>query len=401
MLQNIKNLNNIITNQSLNIEKIFATRIWIFKNEKKNKDQFFIKKMKYLLKFFLRTFHASIFTKPLLMSPNSKKKSIFFIRKYSRIDIDRFSSCYENISDTTVCIFSKRNKKFDILTFFLSFFFLIRLRKSFLKILNKNEISFFSFFTFNILIEFLGDISDLIKIFPYFKKHDKLVSFQEMAPIENLICQIANIIGIKTFALQHAISAFSEEGTYEMRYPITAYLSTVCNHILCWGNFNKNIYEKYTNAKIFKLGKPILPEKKEFIDGVTIIFEDKFNLSTNKELLLISEILKKNGIFVSRWFKKGHNLIENVEGREGPLRRIVIGAKSSLLFELGFLEYEVYFTSQTNIKKYIPNTLIINDVNVLIKKNFSSKDYPHNFWKNFIECTGEESMRRYKNILFN
>tara|TARA_B110000027_G_C16112217_1_gene298303 strand:+ start:566 stop:1771 length:1206 start_codon:yes stop_codon:yes gene_type:complete len=401
MLQNIKNLNNIINNQSLNIEKMFATRIWIFKNEEKKKDQFFLKRIKNLLKFFLRVLYASIFTKPLLISPNTKKNSIFFIRKYSRTDIDRFTSFYENISDTTVCIFAKRDKKFDLFTFFLSIFFLIRLRKSFLKILNKNGISFFSFFTFNILIEFLGDISDILKIFPYLKKHDKLVSFQEMAPIENLICQIANIIGIKTFALQHAISAFSEEGTYEMRYPITAYLGTVCNHILCWGNFNKSIYEKYTNAKIFKLGKPILPEKKEFIDGVTIIFEDKFNLSTNKELLLISKNLKKNGIYVSRWFKKGHNLIKNIEGREGPLRRIVIGAKSSLLFELGYLGYEVYFTSQTNIKKYIPNTLIINDINTLIKKNFSSINYPHNFWKNFIECTGEESMKRYKNILFN
>ena len=138
-----------------------------------------------------------------------------------------------------------------------------------------------------------------------------------------------------------------------------------------WKNYLKNISDKNISDTIDSLSSMLEVdslEKKEFIDGVTIIFEDKFNLSTNKELLLISEILKKNGVFVSRWFKKGHNLIENIEGREGPLRRIVIGAKSSLLFELGFLEYEVYFTSQTNIKKYIPNTLIINDINVLIKK---------------------------------
>jgi len=31
----------------------------------------------------------------------------------------------------------------------------------------------------------------------------------------------------------------------------------------------------------------------------------------------------------------------------------------------------------------------------------SNKNYPHQIWKNFIECTGEESVLRYKNIVID
>lgn len=401
MFLNLKKINNIFVDSSINIEKIYATRIWIYKNNDDKLKKSISKNNLSLIKFFLRTLYISIFTQPLIIHPQSKIQSIFYIRKYSRPDLDKHSNYYENVENTTVCLFSKRIKKINIYNFFISIFFLIKFRKSFINILNKNDISLFSIISFDILIEFLGDLSDVIKIFPLLTKHQKVVSFQEMAPIENFVCQIANILEIKTYALQHAISAFSETGTYEVRYPIIAYLSTVCKNILCWGNFNKNIYEKYTNAKIFIVGKAMLPDKKEFLNGVTIIFEDRYSKQSNKELLMISEELIKNGITISRWFKKNHSLIKNIEGRDGPLRKTVIGTKSSLLFELGYLGHEVYFSKETNLKKEIPKNLIIDDLDLFLKKYLNNKNYPHNIWKNFIECTDKESVNRYRKILLN
>ncbi|MDC0951520.1 hypothetical protein OAR81_02135, partial [Candidatus Pelagibacter sp.] len=308
------------------------------------------------------------------------------------------SNYYENVDDTTVCIFSQRIKKFSIYNFFISIYFLIKFRKSLSKILSKNQINFFSIIAFEIFIELFDDLSDIIKIFPHLVKHSKLVSFQEMAPIENFICQIANIIGVKTFALQHAIYLFSQKGNYENRYSIMSYLNTVCKNILCWGNFNKNTYKKYTNAKIFKVGKAWLPDKKNFLDGVTIIFEDRDSKISNEELFSISNKLSEHGVPVSSWFKKGHSLIKDIDGRQGPLRKIVIGTKSSLLFELGYLGYQVYLTKQTIIKEQIPNSLIVEDINLFLK-NMSMRNYPHHIWKHFIECTGKESVARYKKIL--
>jgi hypothetical protein len=401
MFLNLKKINNIFNDSSINIEKIYATRIWIYKNNEDKLKKSISKNNLSLIKFFLRTLYISIFTHPLIIHPQSKIQSIFYIRKYSRHDLDKHSNYYENVENTTVCLFSKRIKKFNIYNFFLSIFFLIKFRKSFINILNKNNISLFSIISFDILIEFLSDLSDVIKIFPLLTKHQKVVSFQEMAPIENFICQIANIIGVKTFALQHAIYLFSQKGNFENRYSITSYLNTVCKNILCWGNFNKNTYKKYTNAKLFKVGKAWLPDKKNFLDGVTIIFEDRDSKISNEELFSISSKLSEHGVPVSSWFKKGHSLIKNIDGRQGPLRKIVIGTKSSLLFELGYLGYEVYFSKKTNLKKEIPKNLIIDDLDLFLKKYLNNKNYPHNIWKNFIECTDKESVNRYRKILLN
>ena len=318
-----------------------------------------------------------MFTSPQITFPRSKKQSIFYIRKYSRLDINKHSNYYENVDDTTVCIFSQRIKKFSIYNFFISIYFLIKFRKSLSKILSKNQINFFSIIAFEIFIELFDDLSDIIKIFPHLVKHSKLVSFQEMAPIENFICQIANIIGVKTFALQHAIYLFSQKGNYENRYSIMSYLNTVCKNILCWGNFNKNTYKKYTNAKIFKVGKAWLPDKKNFLDGVTIIFEDRDSKISNEELFSISNKLSEHGVPVSSWFKKGHSLIKDIDGRQGPLRKIVIGTKSSLLFELGYLGYQVYLTKQTIIKEQIPNSLIVEDKSILKKYVYEELSTPY------------------------
>ena len=79
---------------------------------------------------------------------------------------------------------------------------------------------------------------------------------------------------------------------------------------------------------------------------------------------------------------------------------IVIGTKSSLLFELGYLGHEVYFSKENKSKKEIPKNLIIDDLDLFLKKYLNNKNYPTlNIWKHFIECTDKESVNRYKKIL--
>ena len=55
-------------------------------------------------------------------------------------------------------------------------------------------------------------ISDAVKVYPILLKHSKLVSFQEMVPEENILCQLANLRNIETFALEHAIGIYKNEG---------------------------------------------------------------------------------------------------------------------------------------------------------------------------------------------
>jgi hypothetical protein len=395
----LRKIDHIFSNKMLDLEKIFKVNLWIFANNEDNNKKTFFKNFISLSSLLLKTVYLSIFSNPLIIFPKSKKLSIFYIRAHSRPDLDKHSQCYENIEDTTVCIFSKRTKKVDIVTIFFCIFLLIKFKNIWLKTLNDNHVNLFGMTGFKIFTHFFGALSDVLKVFPHLMKHSKLVSFQEMVLVENLICQIANISNIKTFALQHSLSAYSEKDSYELRYPVTSYLNSVCKNILCWGNYNKFIFKKHVNSKIFVIGKPTLPDEKIFLEGVTIIFENLEFHNTNQKLLSISKSLIDIGISVSRWFKPNNPVIKDVIGRDGPLRKVIIGGNSSLLVELGYLGGRVFVTNESNIRNELPDDLILENSNEISRKFFSPNKYPHDVWKNFIDCSDKECVIRYKNIV--
>ena len=148
------------------------------------------------------------------------------------------------------------------------------------------------------------------------------------------------------------------------------------------------------------MGKASLPEENPILEGATFIFENKEYHSSNNKLLSLSYDLIDTGIPTSNWFKPGNILIDGKVTRDGPLRKIVVGSNSSMLVELGYLGFNVFVIDESNIKNKLPKNLIVSDIDTLLKNSKSIENYQYHIWKNFIECTGEECVKRYKNILF-
>ena len=67
-----------------------------------------------------------------------------------------------------------------------------------------------------------------------------------------------------------------------------------------------------------------------------------------------------------------------------------------MLVELGYLGFNVFVIEKSNIKNKLPKNLIVSDIDTVLKKSKSLENYQHHIWKNFIECTGEECVKRYK-----
>jgi hypothetical protein len=402
MFSNIKKINHTFSSKSLNFSKILGEHLFNLANQDKKNFPKLFRRIILLTKAFLRAVYNSIFTTPIIIFPKTQNPSIFYIRAHSGLSVDKHSQYYENVDGTTVCIFKKRRVEIDIFTFFYCFIFLFTSRKSWLEDFNFYGVKFFTINGLKSFVHLFDSFSDALKISPLLLTHSKLVSFQDHVAVENILCQIANMNNIKTFALQHALDSYKEDGPFELRRNISTYSNSVCKNIFVWGNYSKNIFKKHTDAKIFITGRPGLLNEESFSDGVVIIFENKnYYGDTNFKLLKISSHLIDLGIPVSRWFKPGHVLIKNCDVRDGPLRKIVIGSNSSLCYELGFLGFQVLLIEDAIIKESLPDSLILNNIDIIAKKYKSLENYPHDFWKYFIECSGNETVTRYKNVIMN
>ena len=386
----------------LNFNKILGYDIAVLKGLKNKKNNYFFFnfiQLCILFKNLLGTIFRSIFTYPHIRY--SKNKKIFYIRSQSISYLIPHSSSYEKIDGTTVCLISKRVKKINLRAFFYGVYLIFKLKKSWIKVLNNNGINFFSVNGLKISLILFNSLSDSIKIFPLLSKYSKIVSFQEGCQVENMICQLSNLINIKTFALEHGMGAFKLKGPYWQRIPLRAYLSSVCKNVLCWGKFSKSLFKKYTNANVYIIGKSSLPKKTKNLNGVTIIFQHKNWEVANKKLLDIGKNLEKINIPVSYWFKGENFLEKNDKTRTGPLRKIVLGNSSNLLAELGYLGSRVYLLKNSVFLEFLNNNLILLKIEKVKSQYFSKKKYPKHIWKSFIECTGNESIKRYKKIVLN
>jgi len=402
MLSNLKNKFFIFSNTKIDFKKVLSGEIWSNINDTRNNFKL-SKRLIILLKQFLRAIYNSIVTTPIIKSSKLSKPYIFFIRKHSRNNIDLHTKYFENIDNTTTCVFKNRKIKIDFSTIFFCIFFLIKFRKFWLSSFQSYRLNFLSIVGLKIFIDLFESMSDSIKVLPILMKHEKLVSFQDHVMVENIICQIANKNLITTFGLQHAIGLYKENSSeFDNRYQAAStYKPTVTQNLLVWGEYNKNIFKKFTNAKIFIIGKPDMPVIETPLDGVTLIFQDKIFKNNNAQLFEIYNYLKNCNVPTSLWFKPGHVMIKNCQVREGPLRKIVIGVTSSLCFELGFLGLQVFILKSKSVENLMPESLMLNDLDLIANNYKKLENYPHNLWKNFIECSSDESIKRYKNIVVN
>ncbi len=399
MIKKLIELNRNFLIKKFDFNKMLCEQLWIAGNQNQKDRIKLLKGIALFFKYLFKTILDSFLRSPIIKFQNPSKDSILFIRKYSRPSIDNHTKYYENIDGTTVCVLTKKKIKIDPLTFFYCIFFIVKFRKYWLESYNFYGVKFFSLEGLRIFIYFFDSLSDSIKVLPTLLKHSKLVSFQDHVMSENILCQIANMNEIETFSLQHALAAYSNKSTFIDRYSTqVTYVPTVCKNILVWGEYNKNIFRKFTDKKIFIIGKPDLPNEKPTLDGVTLIFQDKVYEEGNTELLKIYKNLTEHKVPVSRWFKPGHILIENSPVRDGPLRKIVVGTNSSLCFELGILGFQVFLLEQAHVSEALPHDLILRDASQIIKNYKSLENYPHNFWKFFIDCHSEECMSRYKAV---
>ena len=311
----------------LDVNKVLSQNIWSIKNQRNQRKNIIL-----ISKHLIKSFYESFFFEPIIYNLTTKDSLIFYMRTYTRPDVDAYSRCYESLNKTTLCIFANKIKKINLRNFLNSFYCMWKLRSSLSKILQNNSIKLFSCDGIELFTNLYISVSNSQKVFKVLLKHSKLVSFQEMVPTENMICQIANINKLETYALEQGIGFYKHHGEYWEKFPITQYLNSVCKFILCWGEFSKNIFDQHTNAKKYIIGKAYLPKIDKIEDGLTFIFQNKDCTSANEKLMDLSNLFEKNDVKTSRWFKKnGDIVIKNSVGRDGPLREIVVGCSSNLL----------------------------------------------------------------------
>lgn len=388
--------------EKLNFNKILCYDIAVFKglnnSKKKILDLKNISHFYLLPKFLLGTLFKMLFTFPIVKYSNKKK--IFYLRSQSIPHMLGHTKVYEKLNDTTVCIFTKRIKKISLINIFQSIYIFFILRKNWAKTLNKNGIKIISIDGLYISISLLSSFSDAIKIFPIMHNYSKVVSFQEICKVENILCQLANFYNLDTFALEHGVGTFKLKNLDWQKVPLSTYTSSVCKNILCWGKFSKSIFSKFTNAKVHVIGKAKI-SKKKYVNGVTIIFHHQNWKAENKKLFKIAQILKKADIPVSYWFKSKNLLNEKKNNRVGPLSKIIIGNSSNFLLELGYLGFEVFLLKGSVFLNFLKDNSIQAKIKNIKNHYFYKKKYPKYIWKNFIECTSKESVKRYRRLVLN
>ena len=112
----MKKINYIFCNDLIDFKKVIGVKLWVAANKEKDINIKIFDKIILLFKLFLRTIYNSVFSTPSIKFPENKIFSIFYIRAYSRPDLDKHSSYYENIDSTSVCIFKKRKINIDLLS---------------------------------------------------------------------------------------------------------------------------------------------------------------------------------------------------------------------------------------------------------------------------------------------
>jgi hypothetical protein len=380
---------------NIDVEKALLVYLWTYSKHEYHR----IKTISFINSRIIGTFRKSLFSRPVLAIPKNTSHYIFYIRTYTRSDLDEHSNVYESAcTNTLVCSLFNRERTLDACSLLKAFLVLLAKQSELLESLHSHQISLRSQKGLCILLTLLDALSESFKILPCISRSSKLVSFQEMVPAENILCQIANSFKIPTYSLQHSIGAYN--GVYSSKSSLTNpphFMSSVCKNILVWGDYTKRCFKRFTDSEIHCIGKPVLPQANSYASGITFIYDsdDEFN----NHLLEYSVIMKKKGFQVSNWFKPGHKLVMDGVVRDGPLRKIIIGMKSTLLFEIGYLGGHVFVLPESIVADDLPNSLIIHSPDEMELRYYNLISYPHYIWKDFINCTAHESVNRYREII--
>lgn len=344
----------------------------------------------------------SILLKALAKSPiiSENPRDILYIRSFTRSDLVRHSERYERAlsEQANVVIFDVRKNNVSLGRFLITIIGFFVTSVFWWREIKKTKSSYPLNSAIRLSATMFSALNDFFAIYKTLFVIKKLVSFEEMVATENLCAQAAKELGVKTFALQHAIMPLPlEEGSTldgRKHYNLVSYRSSVCANILCWGAYTESFYRKYTkNTKITIIGRPISNHKIIDKQGVTIIFES--DPVMNASLLTIAQELEKQKINVSLWFKPGYEPYPVKSLRSGPLYSYILGGRSSLVFELGRLGCKVYVFKASFISEALSRLVVINDARELIDRLKKEEPYPHNIWDGFIKFRDPECVQRF------
>lgn len=342
-------------------------------------------------KIMLKTKDAALFHPK---RPERLKESYqyLYIRCFCRADLNFHSAIYESKlkSDSLTVIFEEKQKEFSLSHLVHAAFIYLAIKDEWEPhvcdtTLNNRKLDWAS--RFSVYSDIFFSIVEIVKIYPLIKRSARIISFQEMALVENIIVQIAKNTNKKTFGLQHSIGIYKlGPGVSQKRdeYNYLTYRNSVCDVVLCWGEYTRQLYKKQNpKCDVRVVGRPI--EDFGFIEksGVALIFESDEKM--NMALLKLNADLRARGVETSLWFKPGYMPSRAVSLRNGPLRQIVVGGRSSLLFQLGRLGLATYVLAESILADDLAEGLIIKNAEDLLEKIRHRSDYDHNEWLRFIQ----------------
>ena len=91
----------------VDLNKVLSQNIWSIKNKRGQ-----CKNIILISKYFIKSFYESLFFEPFISNLTKEDSLVFYMRTYTRPDVDSYSGCYENLDKTTLCIFANKIKKF-------------------------------------------------------------------------------------------------------------------------------------------------------------------------------------------------------------------------------------------------------------------------------------------------
>ena len=96
--------------KNIDFSKIVAVEEWILKNNESIKNLKKHEKIFFLIRLILKIIYRSFLSVPTIILDETKRFDVFYIRTYSRPDLNKHSKVYEDVPGTTVCVISQRKK---------------------------------------------------------------------------------------------------------------------------------------------------------------------------------------------------------------------------------------------------------------------------------------------------
>lgn len=254
--------------------------------------------------------------------------------------------------------------------------------------------------------------------FIYPSSHRLIVSFSDMQTIDNIILQLENLRGVTTCTLQHGLYVDYEE--FKTINSVN-YICSVASNFLAWGLNTASLINKYhDNKQIYICGKPgplsrhhshdELKNQKQVkvVRAIAVIVCDQ-ELFRDINFSMIS-------IAIQLWGRSNVHIRNHPQNKRSEYLSkfklddiclklkdytFVIGHSSSLIYESIEERLNVCQYMSAAKKIMLPHPLQFRNKEELMIACDHSPKICSTLKKNFISCSGPESLGRYQAAIHN